>query len=413
MTRQALELLTFVRRLTKPQPLLLRDIGLPLAEQSSFTLLHTLFQDGWTLIIRNSGQRGDMPTIAVTPGPVSEGQKIIHKLQNNVSVPPKYLRCLAEINASSTFRGFLRENGVLSVKHGQPEKYYESLLSNNPDRILQVDFEPDVAVSDPALRDARASARAAVAGRFRIPESFRWGAVSFKYHKPGKGQLMGSLQCDCVRHSHRRKNSKGKPILCTWTCRYNSEEERVLLVRRMKHWATQGFEVSTHSEHQKLRTMILETPVAELPTDEALDAIEPPADRAVTDDEQDAAHAASSSAAPAVKSKSKSKAKPKSSISMKAKAGPKKRSTPATGSTGVRAPPPKTSRTAASPQDEAASDPESDERQSSAANSDSSDSSSSKASSSSSSSSDSGSSSGSKDSVCRAALWLQFVHGCI
>ena len=239
-----------------------------------------------------------MPTLAVTPGPVSEGQKIIQKLQNNVSVPPKYLRCLAEINASSTFRGFLRENGVLSLKHGQPEKYYESLLSNNPDRILQVDFEPDVAVSDPALRDARASARAAVAGRFR-PESFRWGAVSFKYHKPGKGQLMGSLQCDCVRHSHRRKNSKGKPILCTWTCRYNSEEDRVLLVRRMKHWATQGFEVSTHSEHQKLRTMILDTPVAELPTDEALDAIKPPADRAVTDDEQDAAHAASSSAAPA------------------------------------------------------------------------------------------------------------------
>ena len=79
------------------------------------------------------------------------------------------------------------------MKHGQHEKYYDALVSKDPRRILQADFEPDAPASDPVLQDARGSSKVAAAGRFRVPEFFWWGGDIFKHHKPGKGQLMGSL----------------------------------------------------------------------------------------------------------------------------------------------------------------------------------------------------------------------------
>ena len=75
---------------------------------------------------------------------------------------------MAMIWSSSDFRTFLRENEILSLTHGQDEKYYDTiadrLLSQNPAKLLKVDFEVDGGVRDSqSLRDSRVTAGGAVA----------------------------------------------------------------------------------------------------------------------------------------------------------------------------------------------------------------------------------------------------------
>ena len=60
---------------------------------------------------------------------------------------------------------------------------------------LRTDFEMDVAGEDRNIQDAQvvAAASAARRGKFKLPDSFVWGCVSFKHHKRG-----GGVQVDCV-----------------------------------------------------------------------------------------------------------------------------------------------------------------------------------------------------------------------
>ena len=281
-----------------------------------YTLLHSLFGAGWKLLRKRP--QDDLPLLNVTVGPVLAANRWIRLSPDASHVGRPYLQCLAKLDQSSSFRTYLREHGVYSVQHGQSDKFYEALVSENPARLLKVDFEADVSVPEArSLRDTRATAVAGQSktGKFKLPESFRWGAVSFKYHQPPKGSEHGSLQCDCVRKSHRRKNAKGQGIPCTWTCKFTSEEERLALVRRMKHWVVLGFDCQSHRSHQALRKSVTEIPLEDLPTDIVLNEKMPPADRQPTDDECAEAEAADAGAPgkgkPAGKAKAKHKAKPK------------------------------------------------------------------------------------------------------
>ena len=255
LTRQATDLLTVVRVLRNPKPLLLADKTLPIVEQSVYTLLHSLFGAGWKLLRKRP--KDDLPLLNITVGPVLPANRWIRLSPDASHVGRPYLQCLAKLDQSSSFRGYLRDNGVYCIQHGQSDKFYEALVSENPARLLKVDFEADASVPEArSLRDTCATAVAGQSktGKFKLQESFRWGAVSFKYHQPPKGSEHGSVQCDCVRKSHRRQNAKGQTIPCTWTCKFTTEEERVALVRRMKHWVVLGFDCHSHRSHQALHS---------------------------------------------------------------------------------------------------------------------------------------------------------------
>ena len=207
----------------------------------------SLFGAGWKLLRKRP--KDDLPLLNVTVGPVLPANRWIRLSPDASHVGRPYLQCLAKVDQSSSFRSYLRDNGVCYIQHGQSDKYYEALVSENPGRLLKVDFEADVSVPEArSLRDARATAAAgqSKSGTFKLQESFRGGADSFKYHQPPKGSEHGSLQCDCVRKSHRRKNAKGQGIPCTRTCKFTTEDERVALVRRMKHWVVLGFDCHSH-----------------------------------------------------------------------------------------------------------------------------------------------------------------------
>ena len=362
MTHQATDMLSFQRLLKNPKPLLLADRDAPFKEQSTFTLLSALFAAGWKLL--RAKPKDSMPLLNINVGPVSQPQRLIRLSPDASHVARSYLVCLAMIWSSSDFRTFLRENEILSVKHGQDEKYYDRLLSQNPEKLLKVDFEVDGGVRDPqSLRDSRVTAGGRGGGKkMRLPESFRWGAVSFKYHQPPKGSQHGSLQCDCMRRSHRRTNQKGQPIICTWTCKFENEDAREELVRRMKHWVVLGLDCATHRKHQDLRKVIMNKSMDEIPDETALNAMMPSEDRDATDIEDESmvpgpsvpGEASSSSALPAPTAKAKGKAKQTPKAKAKAKAT---RRQPAE----AAEPAPKRARQALeapqSPRDEAGSDP--------------------------------------------------------
>ena len=198
----------------------------------------------------------------------------------------------------------------------------------------------------------------------RLPESFRWGAVSFKYHQPPKGSQHESLQCDCMRRSHRRANQKGQPIICTWTCKFENEDARQELVRRIKHWVVLGLGCATHRKHQDLRKVIMNKSMDEIPDETALNAVMPSEDRDATDIEEESmvpgpsvpGEASSSRALPAPTAKAKGKAKQTQKAKTKAKAKATRQQPAEVAETA-----PKRARQALeapqSPRDEAGSDP--------------------------------------------------------
>ena len=118
-------------------------------------------------------------------------------------------------------------------------------------------------------------------GKFRLMESFRWGCISFKYHK------RGGLQVDCCRRSHLRRKDDGSHVLCTYSGNFKSEEERLVLIRRMKHFIIEGLapECKTYEAHRFLQCTIARMPETDLPTNDELDRRAPPMNRPETDDE--------------------------------------------------------------------------------------------------------------------------------
>ena len=121
-----------------------------------YTLLHSLFGAGWKLLRKRP--KDDLPLLNVTVGPVLAANRWIRLSPDASHVGRPYLQCLAKLDQSSSFRTYLREHGVYSVQHGQSDKFYEALVSENPARLLKVDFEADVSVPEArSLRDTRAT----------------------------------------------------------------------------------------------------------------------------------------------------------------------------------------------------------------------------------------------------------------
>ena len=115
LTRQATDLLSFVRVLRNPKPLLLADKTLPVVEQSVYTLLHSLFGAGWKLWRQRP--KDDLPLLNITVRPVLPANRWIRLSPDASHVSRPYLQCLAKHDQSSSFRSLDGQAWSQGVPH--------------------------------------------------------------------------------------------------------------------------------------------------------------------------------------------------------------------------------------------------------------------------------------------------------
>ena len=299
----ATRMLRATRVLTCPRRLLEHDEDTPLEEQSTYRLLCTLFGSGWKLKLL--GHKEVAENIPVSAGPIPDSDKHIcirrKSLDKPISQP--YLVCLCML-ADAGFRRWLRGQDIGFLRHGQTDKAYKQIIQK--DETSAMAFELDVGSANLRHRQHGGPLLPGTKGKFRVAESFTWGCVSFKYHKPSKRKVnvegAGGIQCDCPRKSHVRTSKAGTRLGCTFSGSYDNEEEKAVLIHRMKVWIVQGLsaECNTYTKHAKLKKDLLQTEPDDLPNLDALSA--PPRDRPETDDEAVVLRAA--------RPKKKAKAKP-------------------------------------------------------------------------------------------------------
>ena len=280
LSQEATSAISFSRTPKNPRPLLSTTSILEPLQQSPFTVLHALFACGWRV---HGGSASDMSHMTVLVAGLPASAKWILKSPRAEHVPRKYLAVLLMLQNDSSFRSFLKQHGVNIVKHGCAEKYYDALLAQQPSKLLQANFQLDVTGPSDEIPEQKVAMAAASSrrGQFRLMESFRWGCISFKYHK------RGGLQVDCCRRSHLRRKDDGSHVLCTYSGNFKSEEERLVLIRRMKHFIIEGLapECKTYEAHRFLQRTIARMPETDLPTNDELDRRAPPMNRPETDDE--------------------------------------------------------------------------------------------------------------------------------
>ena len=206
--------------------------------------------------------------------------------------------------ADAGFRRWLRGQDIGFLRHGQTDKAYKQIIQKDDTSAMA--FELDVGSANLGHRQHGGPVLPGTKGKFRVAESFTWGCVSFKYHKPSKRKVnvegAGGIQCDCPRKSHVRTSKAGTRLGCTFSGSYDNEEEKAALIHRMKVWIVQGLsaECNTYTKHAKLKKDLLQTELDDLPNLDALSA--PPRDRPESDDEAVVLRAA--------RPKKKAKAKP-------------------------------------------------------------------------------------------------------
>ena len=99
---------------------------------------------------------------------------------------------------------------------------------------------------------------------FTLAESFKWGAVSFKFRKPA------SYQVDCPNRSHYIRHSWGSTTTCSKTIAFTAENKSSVL-RRLKTWAVEGVDCETRDDHLAKSNDIAFRPEQSLPSMEELE----------------------------------------------------------------------------------------------------------------------------------------------
>ena len=184
-------------------------------------------------------------------------KKILHQ---------KYMQCL-----------LLLSNGKLKkeVCHLQPFKYYNGLINElngkkqklpkglSKARLVKANKKGGGAIPDAAALAFEAAPKPSkkrkdlVRGT-RHPLSYMWGKFNFIL-KVGKKLIekagvvsSGAWECTCPIHKHPTL----RKTKCKRTMTFHSEEESILVQRRLKHWAIQGLHdetIATRLDHKAIK----------------------------------------------------------------------------------------------------------------------------------------------------------------
>ena len=138
-----------------------------------------------------------------------------------------------------------------------------------------MEFDDELEPPEPFSGAARP--RKATAKRPRLEQSFRWGAVSFRYRKPTP-QSLEAFQVDCLRRSHIKFLKNGRRSMCCKPIRFE-DCDREDAIRHMKFWVVKELGTPTRAAHGKWFPRSEEVPLPEVL--EAMCVFE----REVTDDE--------------------------------------------------------------------------------------------------------------------------------
>jgi len=109
------------------------------------------------------------------------------------------------------------------------------------------------------------TSRAGQGPGFTLAESFKWGAVSFKFRKKPP-----SYQVDCPNRNQFIRHAWGSTTTCSKTTAFN-EGNKELVVQRLKTWAVAGLDCETRDDHVNLSGDVAFRPVGKLLSPEDLE----------------------------------------------------------------------------------------------------------------------------------------------
>lgn len=275
-----------------PQWLASAETEKPIRQRSTAALLKLLEDSGWTL------QRLPHDVRVVAPfGPLVQpsGQplpdKVFYLRADRKTVDREYLVALA-LTADEEHSQALLGLGVSHIHHLLSAGHYAAMNARDSSKMQLLALEADNAEVHALPRAGGSRAGGSRAGglrrvvQFKVPESFRWGCVSFKgIRRTGRNGAMATVgfQCDCPRFSHLRHTESGSKTVCTFSMNFETPEQQDLVLRRLKWWVLQAWSCSSQRAHALLRKRVPSD--EELPSQQQLDEQMPDQDRPLTDDE--------------------------------------------------------------------------------------------------------------------------------
>ena len=161
-------------------------------------------------------------------------------------------------------------NTPIAVDAGETPKQPQTSSSSNKRKAPEKESAQDLGGPEGSSEAAKAKGvHTGHARDFVLAESFRWGAVSFKFRKKPAG-----FQVDCPNRAHYIRHDWGSTTTCSKSLVFTAESKD-MVIRRLKNWAVEGLECETREAHTKKSNDIATRPVKHLLTDTELEAKRP------------------------------------------------------------------------------------------------------------------------------------------
>lgn len=339
-------------KLSKPKTLVDLEKDLPITERSESALLLALRKADWQLFEWRKSKANPCPDPYPIEFPAWKAPpKYFYVNAGRQSVGHSYLAILVGLS-DVAFIDFLKRHHVFTIPHLKDDKYYCKILNGtlqDSDKHEAFVFSADgdaEGLTEPSAKRIKKAASAsaktsidkpsappapqlkqqkhkATAGSdipdscnepakepasspcasgatgirgFQLAESFKWGALSFKYRKNGP-----AFQVDCLNRAHWVKYSWGSTTTCSKSMTF-TPETKDMVIKRLKIWALEGLACETRDDHLAKSMDISYRPETDLLSDQEVEDQRP---KSVLN-----AVAASSSAKPKAKASRAAKSKP-------------------------------------------------------------------------------------------------------
>ena len=111
------------------------------------------------------------------------------------------------VSTDEEFDKVLLTNKIASIEHCKGNTFYKNLLDLR---------KPDAANDDDSMfEDEDAATKRRRTGKaknatYRLPQSFKWGVILFKFVRPSKKNPLPGYQADCPRRSHIIWHERGE-----------------------------------------------------------------------------------------------------------------------------------------------------------------------------------------------------------
>lgn len=253
----------FYHKVGNPTRLMDLNTEKPYLQRSSFALLHALETAGWDVIEHR--KEDPLPPSCTFNDMTVTGRQAVVVAAARATLCRAYLACLASVSdqgeTGRQFRKDLLALGISAINHLEPDSYYKALMDPTKTTAAALPMDDEVGVnSTPRQQGLKRQAR------FKLAQSQKWGCVSI-LGKKTRGNP--ALQCCCPVPDH----NAGKQA-CNFTLAFQPSE-RSLVLHRFKAWIVKGLQCPTRFAHQKLKQIIKEAPLEDLPSLVDLEAQRP------------------------------------------------------------------------------------------------------------------------------------------